>query len=71
MAPIKCFDGSNASVMRFDMQVLVIDEISMVSGEMFEHLETIVSDVRGNHEEAFGGLQVILCGDYFQYALPD
>ena len=49
------------------MQVLIIDEISMVSGELFQCLEEITREVRGKHDDgAFGGLQIILCGDYFQ-----
>jgi len=48
-----------------DRQVLIVDEISMVSGEMFEHLEHITQQVRGGGEP-FGGLQIVLCGDYFQ-----
>ena len=47
------------------VQVLIIDEISMVSGEMFEHLEHITKQVRGG-DQPFGGLQIVLCGDYFQ-----
>ena len=47
------------------VQVLIIDEISMVSGEMFEHLEHITNQVRGG-DQPFGGLQIVLCGDYFQ-----
>lgn len=37
----------------------------MISGEMFEHLEHKTRELRGNREP-FGGLQIILCGDYFQ-----
>ena len=40
----------------------------MVSGELLEHLEIITRAVR-NNEQAFGGLQIVLCGDYFQCAL--
>ena len=47
------------------MQVLVIDEISMVSAEMFEFLETTVRHIRGD-DAPFGGLQLVLCGDFFQ-----
>ena len=49
--------------------MLILDEISMVSGEMFEALERLTSDIKGHGNEPFGGLQLVLCGDYFQYAL--
>ena len=45
--------------------MLVIDEVSMVSGEMLENLERITQAVRTN-DQPFGGLQIVLCGDYFQ-----
>eukprot|EP00887_Chlorella_sp_A99_P007822 scaffold20.g7822.t1 len=47
------------------LRVLILDEISMVSGEMFEMLEAMVRQIRGL-DQPFGGLQLILCGDYFQ-----
>ncbi len=56
------------SVNKRPFQVLVIDEVSMVSGELLEHLEIVTRAVR-NKEQAFGGLQIVLCGDYFQCAL--
>ena len=56
-------------MLRLMPQVLILDEISMVSGEMFEALERITSDVRGHGNGPFGGLQLVLCGDYFQCAL--
>ena len=43
----------------------MIDEVSMVSGEMLENLERITQAIRGR-DEPFGGLQIVLCGDYFQ-----
>ena len=51
--------------MLHESQVLVIDEISMVSAEMFEFLETTVRHIRGT-DAPFGGLQLVLCGDFFQ-----
>lgn len=45
--------------------VLIIDEISMLSGELFDTLEEIARRIRSN-DKPFGGIQVILCGDFFQ-----
>jgi ATP-dependent DNA helicase PIF1 len=44
---------------------LVIDEVSMLDGELFDVLEEIARRVRGN-ERPFGGLQLVLLGDFFQ-----
>lgn len=46
-------------------QVLIIDEISMVSAEMFEFLDVMLRQIR-RCEAAFGGVQLVLCGDFFQ-----
>lgn len=44
---------------------LVIDEISMLSAATFELVNKIAQAIRGN-KRPFGGLQVILCGDFYQ-----
>lgn len=44
---------------------LIIDEISMVDGAYFEKIEKVARAVRGN-DKPFGGIQLILCGDFFQ-----
>ncbi|XP_053610847.1 ATP-dependent DNA helicase PIF1 [Plodia interpunctella] len=44
---------------------LIIDEISMVDGTFFEKLEAVARHVRRN-EKPFGGIQLILCGDFLQ-----
>ncbi|BBN03582.1 ATP-dependent DNA helicase PIF1 [Marchantia polymorpha subsp. ruderalis] len=75
-----------------NLKVLIIDEISMISAEVFEYLEQTITEVRKASEEEmdleeatalrsvneadvrpkeeqfrpFGGLQVILAGDFFQ-----
>lgn len=46
-------------------KVLVIDEISMLSGAIFTKLNEIAKDIR-NDMRPFGGIQVIVCGDFFQ-----
>uniref|UniRef100_A0A8C6X3C3 ATP-dependent DNA helicase PIF1 n=1 Tax=Naja naja TaxID=35670 RepID=A0A8C6X3C3_NAJNA len=43
---------------------LIIDEISMVDGELFDKLEAWL-DVR-KCEDPFGGIQLIICGDFLQ-----
>lgn len=45
--------------------VLIIDEISMLSGNMLNAVSEICTSIRGGHEP-FGGLQVVLVGDFFQ-----
>jgi ATP-dependent DNA helicase PIF1 len=44
---------------------LVIDEVSMLTTELFEKLEEIARRIRKN-ERPFGGLQLIMVGDFFQ-----
>lgn len=44
---------------------LIIDEISMVDGDYFEKIEAVARYIRRN-EKPFGGIQLILCGDFFQ-----
>ncbi|RVE49816.1 hypothetical protein evm_005546 [Chilo suppressalis] len=44
---------------------LIIDEISMVDGTFFEKLEAVARYVRRN-DKPFGGIQLILCGDFLQ-----
>lgn len=46
-------------------QVLVIDEISMLSAKQFEAVEQVTRAVRQN-PAPFGGLQLVLVGDFFQ-----
>lgn len=45
--------------------VLVIDEISMLSAKIFEQIEITFRFVKGN-SAPFGGTQIILCGDFYQ-----
>lgn len=48
------------------VDILVIDEVSMMSQKIFEILEKLGRITRKNHTRAFGGIQVIFCGDFFQ-----
>lgn len=44
---------------------LIIDEISMVHADYFDKIEQVARVVR-NCNQPFGGIQLILCGDFFQ-----
>lgn len=48
-----------------DLEVLIIDEISMLSPELFDKLEALARRIRRN-EKPFGGIQLILSGDFLQ-----
>ena len=52
-------------------KVLIIDEVSMVDGELFDKLEAIARQIRGN-ARPFGGIQLVITGDFFQLPpVPD
>lgn len=46
-------------------KVLVIDEISMVDGDLFDKLSQIGRTLR-NNGRAWGGIQLVITGDFFQ-----
>jgi len=47
------------------LQVLIIDEVSMVSPQLFESIDKILRAFKYSREP-FGGVQIILAGDFFQ-----
>lgn len=53
-----------------DMDVLIIDEISMLSKDLFESIDYMAKDFLQN-PRPFGGIQVILCGDFCQLGCID
>lgn len=48
-----------------ELDVLIIDEISMLSPELFDKLEQLARSLRKN-SKPFGGIQLILTGDFLQ-----
>lgn len=48
-----------------DHDILVIDEISMMPGQFLDKLNFVAQRVR-NNRSTFGGMQLLLCGDFFQ-----
>ena len=47
------------------IKVLIVDEISMLAGNTLANVDSILRYVRA-HNQAFGGVQLVLCGDFFQ-----
>jgi ATP-dependent DNA helicase PIF1 len=48
-----------------NVDVLILDEISMISAELFDKFELLARLVR-NNDRAFGGMQVLMGGDFLQ-----
>lgn len=46
--------------------MILIDEISMIGGEMLERIDLRLKEITGNFDAAFGGLHIILIGDLWQ-----
>jgi ATP-dependent DNA helicase PIF1 len=49
-----------------EADILVIDEVSMMTPDLFEKLDEVGRKIRGNPHMPFGGLQIVLVGDFFQ-----
>ena len=47
------------------IDILIVDEVSMMSKSLFELLDTIGKKLRKN-TKPFGGIQLIFCGDFYQ-----
>ena len=48
------------------VSVLIIDEISMLSGMFLNTLDSVCKTMKRNFEKPFGGIQIVVCGDLFQ-----
>lgn len=49
-----------------ELELLIIDEISMVRADVLDAIDLILRSIRGRHLERFGGVQVLFIGDMFQ-----
>lgn len=61
------FFKKNTEILKrwLNIKILIIDEISMISAELFDKLDYIARKIR-NSTEPFGGIQLIVCGDFNQ-----
>jgi hypothetical protein len=57
--------GNKAKIMQ-KMDLLIIDEVSMVRADLMDAIDSTLRAVRDNPRAAFGGVQVLLVGDLFQ-----
>jgi hypothetical protein len=48
------------------LELLIIDEISMVRCDVLDAIDTVLRHVRSQHTVPFGGVQVLLIGDMYQ-----
>ncbi|MBL7738167.1 MAG: helix-turn-helix domain-containing protein [Chitinophagaceae bacterium] len=48
------------------LELLIIDEISMVRCDMMDAIDTVLRHIRRRYNERFGGVQLLLIGDMFQ-----
>ncbi len=49
-----------------ELELLIIDEISMVRCDMLDVVDTVLRHIRRRYNERFGGVQVLFIGDMFQ-----
>jgi len=47
------------------LREVIIDEVSMLSGKVFDMIDAILKDIKQN-DSPFGGVQLICVGDFFQ-----
>ncbi|MGN6647481.1 MAG: helix-turn-helix domain-containing protein [Cytophaga sp.] len=63
------FSSTHLSTAKIDvikeLEVLIIDEVSMVRADLLDAIDTILRHYRGN-ENPFGGLQMVFIGDLYQ-----
>lgn len=59
------FNATRLQLLR-KMELLVIDEISMVRCDVMDAIDTILRSVKRNYDQPFGGVQLLCIGDLYQ-----
>ena len=67
----KIMETANISKRWRALDILIIDEISMLNPALFDKLNQIGKVIRNNYEKPFGGIQLILSGDFLQLPVVD
>jgi hypothetical protein len=58
--------GAVATINVKETDVLLLDEISMMSSSMIDTMDAVFREVRGRRDVVFGGMRVIFFGDFAQ-----
>jgi hypothetical protein len=48
------------------IELLIIDEVSMLRADLLDAIDYRLRSVKGNHHKSFGGVQVLMIGDLYQ-----
>jgi hypothetical protein len=49
-----------------EMELLIIDEVSMLRADILDAIDSVMRHIRGRHHLPFGGVQVLFIGDMYQ-----
>lgn len=49
-----------------DLELIIIDEVSMLRADMLDAIDTILRMVRRRYDQPFGGVQMLFIGDLYQ-----
>lgn len=58
--------NSNKKKLIRELELLIIDEVSMLRADMLDAIDTVLRHVRQRPAQAFGGIQVLFIGDLYQ-----
>jgi len=58
--------GSEKKELLRELELLVIDEVSMVRADLLDAIDTVLRFIRKKPSDPFGGVQVLYIGDLFQ-----
>lgn len=58
--------GSSKRKLLQEMELLIIDEVSMVKADTFDAMDTVLRHIRRRPDAPFGGVQLVCIGDLFQ-----
>ncbi len=63
--PVPKYNSQRLAIFR-NLELLIIDEVSMVRADMLDQIDTTLRQIRKKDHLPFGGVQVLLIGDMFQ-----